>query len=86
MAKPRLNQQNPQKSDLGRRYPWLASYPPGINWDTHFEPFLISLLLDRAVAEHARRSCIYFKGKRYSYAEIGRLSDRAAKGLQALGV
>ena len=30
--------------------------------------------------------CTYFMGKRLSYAEIGALSDRAAKGLRELGV
>ena len=43
-------------------------------------------LLDRAVQAYGPRPCTYFMGKRLSFAEIGDLSDRAAKGLQAIGV
>ena len=43
-------------------------------------------LLDQAVAAYGARPCTYFMGKRLSYAEIGALSDRAAKGLRELGV
>jgi long-chain acyl-CoA synthetase len=43
-------------------------------------------LLDRAVQNFGPRPCTYFMGKRLTYAEIGDLSDRAAKGLQAIGV
>jgi long-chain acyl-CoA synthetase len=50
------------------------------------EPTLLGALLDRAVQNHGSRPCTYFMGKRLSYAEIGALSDRAAKGLQAIGV
>lgn len=42
--------------------------------------------LDDAVAAFGDRPCTYFMGRRLSYAEIGALSDRAAKGLRALGV
>lgn len=66
--------------------PWLKSYPKGIAWDAHFEPALVQSLLDRAVQDYGPRPCTYFMGKRLSYAEIGDLSDRAAKGLQGLGV
>ncbi len=67
-------------------HPWLATYPSGIDWGMKIEPFLLSGLLDRALPEHASRACVYFLGRRYSFAEIADLSDRAAKGLQALGV
>ena len=70
---------------LGER-PWLKSYPKGVAWDARFRPALMGGLLDRAVQAHGSRPCTYFMGKRLSYAEIGELSDRAAKGLQALGV
>jgi long-chain acyl-CoA synthetase len=43
-------------------------------------------LLDQAVKAYGARPCIYFMGKRLSFTEIGALSDRAAKGLRALGV
>ena len=66
--------------------PWLRSYPPGVEWDTRFRPVLVHSLLDDAVQAYGRRSCTYFMGKRLSFAEIGELSDRAAKGLRAIGV
>ena len=47
---------------------------------------LIGDLLDQSVAAYGGRPCTYFMGRRLSYAEIGALSDRAAKGLRALGV
>jgi long-chain acyl-CoA synthetase len=43
-------------------------------------------LLDEAVKAYGARSCTYFMGKRLSFAEIGELSDRAAKGLREIGV
>src|SRR5680860_100739 len=66
--------------------PWLKSYPQGVAWDARFRPGLVGSLLDQAVQAYGRRPCTYFMGKRLSFAEIGELSDRAAKGLRALGV
>ncbi|PWC41726.1 long-chain fatty acid--CoA ligase [Azospirillum sp. TSO22-1] len=43
-------------------------------------------LLDEAVARFADRPCLDFLGTSYSYAEVGRLVDRVARGLQAIGV
>ena len=51
-----------------------------------FEPKLLGDLLDQAVAAYGARPCTYFMGKRLSFAEIGALSDRAAKGLRDDGV
>jgi len=69
----------------GKR-PWLKSYPQGVAWDVKFSPALMGSLLDEAVRAYGAQPCSYFMGKRLSFAEIGALSDRAAKGLQALGV
>ncbi|MEZ5873906.1 MAG: AMP-binding protein, partial [Hyphomicrobiales bacterium] len=66
--------------------PWLKAYPADIPWDQPFSPTLLGTLLDEAVAAHGPRACTYFMGKRLTYEEIGALSDRAAKGLRALGV
>ena len=51
-----------------------------------FEPALLGSRLDAAVEAFGSRPCTYFMGRRLSFAEIGHLSDRAAKGLQELGV
>jgi long-chain acyl-CoA synthetase len=66
--------------------PWLEAYPQGVAWDVTFKPTLMGALLDQAVKAYGPRPCTYFMGKRLSYAEIGALSDRAAKGLRAIGV
>ncbi len=70
----------------GGNHPWLRHYPAGMAWDQTFTPTLVHKLLDDAVATFGARPCTYFMGKRLSFAEIGALADRAAKGLRALGV
>jgi long-chain acyl-CoA synthetase len=66
--------------------PWRKSYPQDVVWEGRFSPSLVGALLDEAVERYAARPCTYFLGKRLSFAEIEALSDRAAKGLQAIGV
>ena len=50
------------------------------------DPLPVSALLDRAAREHGGRPAVDFLGRRWRWAEIGALADRAAAGLQALGV
>ena len=69
-----------------QEHPWLRAYPRTVSWDLPVKPKLLGELLDQSVAAHGARPCTYFMGKRLSYAEIGALSDRAAKGLRELGV
>jgi long-chain acyl-CoA synthetase len=66
--------------------PWLTSYPPGIDWHRPPPTAPLSSLMDEAAARFAERPCLDFLGKVCSFAEIGRLVDRAAKGFQQLGV
>jgi len=65
---------------------WLASYPADVDWNATIEPQPVFALLDHAVATWPERVALDFMGRRTSYAELGRLVDRAAKGLAALGV
>ncbi len=75
----------PSKSrDL--KYPWIQSYPEGVAWDTPLKPESLSAVLERSVARFPDRTCTNFLGRKTSYAEIGAQVDRAAKGLQSLGV
>jgi long-chain acyl-CoA synthetase len=67
-------------------YPWLKTYPANIAWDQAFEPKPLFHNLDQAVRRFAARPAIDFLDRRYSYAELGRLADRAAKGFQRIGV
>jgi len=86
MAKPRLTPQSaPANASAGAR-PWLKAYPKDVDWGMKFEPALLGSRLDAAVEAFGSRPCTYFMVRRLSFAEIGHLSDRAAKGLQELGV
>ena len=74
------------ETDAHARYPWLKSYPPGVQWDQAFTPRSVPDLLAASVARHGRRICTNFLGKTLTYGEIGLLVDRTAAGLQKLGV
>ena len=65
---------------------WEKSYAPGVRWEQRFEPKPLTDILDQAVAKYRNQPMLQFMGKRYSYAQIADLVDRAAKGLQQLGV
>ena len=67
-------------------YPWLKSYPADVDWGAEIPVKPMHLLLEEAAARFAGRICMDFLDRRYSFTEIGRLADRAAKGFQALGV
>jgi long-chain acyl-CoA synthetase len=66
--------------------PWINSYPPGILWDAEIVPGPVQSILDDAVAKWPDRPAINFMGKRIAYSDLGDLVNRAAKGLQQLGV
>jgi long-chain acyl-CoA synthetase len=70
----------------GLDYPWLGSYPPELDWGAEIGIKPMHMLLDDAVARFGDRPCIDFLGRRYDFARVGRLVNRAAKGLRALGV
>jgi long-chain acyl-CoA synthetase len=67
-------------------WPWLKAYPPGIDWRARFPEQPLYQFLEDSVARFGDRPCLDFLGRSYSYAEIGRLVRRAAKGFAALGV
>lgn len=66
--------------------PWLRHYPEGSALRAPIVPIGLPALFDQAVARFPTRPCLDFLDKHYTYDEIGRLVDRAAKGLQGLGV
>ncbi len=67
-------------------YTWLAHYPEGIDWHQQFEATPVYTMLDDTVAKYPNQSCCDFLGKKMTYREIGELVNRAAEGLQKLGV
>ena len=69
-----------------RPYPWETNYPEGLSWDHDLPAKPLFALLDEAKERYADRPCLDFLGRKSTYKDIGQLVDRAAKGLQALGV
>jgi long-chain acyl-CoA synthetase len=67
-------------------HPWIKSYPDGVRWDAELPLKPVQQLLDDAVRRWADRPAIEFMGRVIGYAEFGDLVNRAAKGLQSLGV
>jgi long-chain acyl-CoA synthetase len=70
----------------GGNHPWIRTYPEGVRWDMPLAAEPLYHLLDDAAARSPTRPCTSFLGKTLTYAEIRRLSDFAAAGLQRLGV
>jgi long-chain acyl-CoA synthetase len=66
--------------------PWLASYPPTLQWDSPIPLRAIDSMLDDSVVRWPRRAALDFMGRHISFSELGGLVAKAAKGLQALGV
>ncbi|HXZ18208.1 MAG TPA: long-chain fatty acid--CoA ligase [Roseiarcus sp.] len=66
--------------------PWLKSYPPGVRADAPLEIGFTQSVLENAAARYGDKPALQFMDKRLSYAELDALADRAAAGLQKLGV
>jgi long-chain acyl-CoA synthetase len=82
----RRQQRAGQSAEPGRPYPWEKSYPDGVAWDLEATAKSLPDLLDEAVAAFGERICIKFRGRRFTYNEIGDQVSRAASGFRALGV
>lgn len=67
-------------------YPWLKTYPANVKWDQTFESKPLYHNLDQAVQRFPDRPALDFLDKKYSYAQLGTLVARAAKGFQQIGV
>ncbi len=67
-------------------YPWEASYPDGVSWNIDLEIKPVDQLLQQGVDAFPENVCCEFMGREFRYRDIEGLVDRAAKGLQELGV
>jgi long-chain acyl-CoA synthetase len=67
-------------------FPWTRSYPAGVRWDAELPLMPVQQFLDDAVAHWPDHPALEFMGRVVSYRELGELADRAAAGLQRLGV
>src|SRR6516164_10241741 len=75
-----------RRARLMNDMPWSNSYPAGVRWAVDITPGAVQRMLDDAVTKWPDRPAIDFIGRRFTYRELGRLADRAARGLQQLGV
>ena len=66
--------------------PWQAHYPEGARWDAPLPEGPVQGLLRRAAQQFADKPALAFMGRRIAYRELDALADRAAAGLQNLGV
>ena len=67
-------------------WPWEKSMPDDVDWREPVATRVLPDILDDAIRQYADRPAIDFLDRIYTYAELGDLVHRAAKGLQALGV
>ncbi len=58
----------------------------GVPAPSPIPPRLLTDLIDAAVRDHGARPAVDFLGRVWTYAEIGTMVDRAAAGLQEMGV
>lgn len=67
-------------------HPWIKNYPDGVHWDAALPLMPVQQLLDDAVRRWPDNPAIEFMGRTLSYREFDALVNRAAKGLQRIGV
>jgi long-chain acyl-CoA synthetase len=70
----------------GDTYQWLKAYPKDVDWHQSFTAAPLYELLDSAAAKYGSRPATNFLGKVLTYKEIAKATERAAAGLQKLGV
>ena len=66
--------------------PFLRKYPEGVAWDFEVPAQPVPVILDRAMSRWPDGYMTDFLGKRLTYREVNDLVNRAAKGLQKMGV
>jgi len=77
---------SPRPVPAAPRYPWLKNYPANVDWNAPLKGKALPLLLEETSARFGSRVCTNFLGQELTYAEIQRLVDRVAAGLQKHGV
>ncbi|HYD05565.1 MAG TPA: long-chain fatty acid--CoA ligase, partial [Reyranella sp.] len=60
---------------------WLKHYPSEVDWAAPLHAKPVFTLLEDSAALFPENDCIEFQDRRFTYAEVEELSDRAAKGL-----
>jgi long-chain acyl-CoA synthetase len=66
--------------------PWLKNYTHALPWDSTFEPMAMFELFRRSAEKYADKVYLDFLGREYRYKAVAAEVDKAARGLQTLGV
>ena len=66
--------------------PWIKSYPKGVRWDARLPTMPLQEILEESAKKWADKPAVEFMGRRITYRELNELANRAARGLQNLGV
>jgi len=66
--------------------PWIKSYPPGVRWDAEIPLTPVQQILEVSASKWPNNPAVDFMGRKISYSELDDLANRAANGLQKLGV
>src|SRR6516165_8154870 len=66
--------------------PWIKSYPPVVRWDAEIPLTPVQQILEESASKWPNNPAIDFMGRKISYRELDDLANRAANGLQKLGV
>lgn len=73
-------------SDNDISTPWTSHYPDGIDWHEDIPTYAVPEMLERTCADFGKKPAFDFMGRHWRWAEIGKLADKMAKGLQDAGV
>ena len=65
---------------------WMKSYPQGVAWDIEIPQKPLFHFLEKTIKKYGKNDALSFAGHIYNYETLGGLVNRAAKGLQTLGV
>ncbi len=68
------------------KWVWERHYPEGVNWKTPIAKKPLFHIIDQAADKYPHNTAIEFAGRSWNYAELGRMVNRVAAGLQDLGV
>ena len=68
------------------QYPWEAAYTGVGQWHARLPTKPLFTIFDDAAVRYPHRPCIEFMGRSYDFSEVANLIERAAAGLQRIGV
>jgi long-chain acyl-CoA synthetase len=71
---------------MSEHYPWLDHYPDGVHWAAEIPVCALHEQLDRVCQLYPEHVCVEFKGRAFTYREIGEKVVRFARGLHEMGL